>query len=204
MGERVTGGSFDQVVPARGQTAFTMRTGQRLRIEDVEGEQAVDVIFYNLENLNEKFWAAHSAKLNGTIYLTTGHTLYSDLANPMLSFDEDTVGKNDVICGSCSYPLDLLRYGPERAHNGCMENFEEAIEPWGLRRSDIPMCLNVFLDYPVEEGGRVAIDKKAPSQAGDFVTLSAQMNLLVAISNCPQDNNPCNGFNPSPIRVAVQ
>jgi uncharacterized protein YcgI (DUF1989 family) len=174
-----------------------------LHLEDVEGEQAIDVIFYNLENLREKFWAAHSAKLNGTIYLTKGHTLYSDLANPMMKFVEDTVGKNDVICGSCSYQLDLLRYGPERAHRGCMENFEDAIKPWGLQRPDIPMCLNIFLDYPVEEKGHVAIDKKAPSAAGDFVRLSAEMNLLVAISNCPQDNNPCNGFNPTPIRVVV-
>lgn len=193
----------DQIVPARGHTAFPMGQGQLIRIEDMEGRQAIDVIFYNLNKLGEKFWAAHSAKLNGTIYLTTGHVLYSDLANRMATFVEDTVGKNDVICGSCSLELDLLRYGPEKAHAGCMENFEAAIAPWGLKRADIPMCLNVFLDYPVGEGGHVAIDRDAPSRPGDHVTLRAEMDLLVAISNCPQDNNPCNGFNPTPIRVIV-
>jgi urea carboxylase-associated protein 1 len=193
----------DEIVPARGNTGFTMSRGQLLRIEDVEGQQAIDVILYNLHNMAEKFWAAHSAKINGTIYLTTGHVLYSDLANPMATWVEDTVGKNDVICGSCSYELDVLRYGPEKAHPGCMENFEAAIAPWGLKRADIPMCLNVFLDYPVGDDGHVAIDRDAPSRPGDHVTLRADMDLLVAISNCPQDNNPCNGFNPTPIRVIV-
>ena len=193
----------DEIVPARGHTAFAMDRSQLLRIEDVEGQQAIDVIFYNLRDLSEKFWAAHSAKINGTIYLTTGHVLYSDRANPMATFLEDTVGKNDVICGSCSYELDLLRYGPEKAHPGCMENFEAAIAPWELKRADVPMCLNVFLDYPVGETGHVAIDREAPSRPGDHVILRADMELLVAISNCPQDNNPCNGFNPTSIRVTV-
>jgi urea carboxylase-associated protein 1 len=193
----------DEVVPARGYTAFEMERGQELRLEDLEGEQAIDVVFYNRDDLGERFWAAHSAKLNGTIYLTTGHTLYSNLAKPMATFIDDSVGKNDVICGSCSYELDHLRYGAEKAHPGCMENFEAAIKPWGLARADIPLCLNIFLDYPVAADGGVSMDRTAPSRAGDYVLLHAAMDLLVAISNCPQDNNPCTGWNPSPIRVTV-
>jgi uncharacterized protein len=193
----------DEIVPARGHVAFRMRAGQVIRIEDVEGQQAVDFICYNAHNLAEKFWAAHTAKLNATIYITTGHILHSDLANPMMTIVEDTVGVNDIICGSCSFPLDVVRYGPEKANPGCMENFEAAIAPWGLERKDIPMCFNIFLDYPVENEGQVAIDKDAPSKPGDFMDLRAEMDLLVAISNCPQENNPCNGYNPTPIRVAV-
>jgi urea carboxylase-associated protein 1 len=180
-----------------------MSAGQLLRIEDLQGRQAIDLICYNRANLAEKFWAAHSAKLNGTIYLTTGHVLYSDLAAPMMTIVEDTVGVNDVICGSCSAALDGLRYGPDKAVPGCMDNFEAAIEPWGLTRADIPMCFNIFLDYPVEDGGRVAIDKEAPSRAGDHIVLRAEMDLLTVISNCPQENNPCNGYNPTPIRATI-
>ena len=192
----------DEIVPAKGVTAFEIQRGQTLRLEDVEGQQAIDLICYNAEDLAEKFWAAHTAKINGTIYISTGHVLYSDQARPMMTIVEDTVGVNDIICGSCSIALDIVRYG-EKASKGCMDLFEESIRPWGLARKDLPMCFNIFLDYPVEAGGNVAIDKDPVSKAGDHIDLRAEMNLLVSITACPQENNPCNGYNPTPIRVAV-
>lgn len=193
----------DEIVPAKGAAAFEMRRGDTVRIEDVEGSQAIDLICYNLEDLAEKFWAAHTAKINGTIYVTTGHVLYSDRARPMMTIVEDTVGVNDLICGSCSQALDVVRYGEEKASKGCMDLFEDSIRPWGLERKDVPMCFNVFLDYPVEAEGKVAIDKDPVSKPGDHVDLRAEMNLLVSITACPQENNPCNGYKPTPIRVAV-
>jgi urea carboxylase-associated protein 1 len=193
---------LDEVIPAKGHWAREMKTGEVLRITDIEGQQAVDLILYRLDNLDEKFWAAHSAKLNGTIYLSTGHVLYSDQANPMMTILDDTVGVNDVICGSCSSVLDALRYGPDKAPPGCMDNFEAAIKPWGLARKDVPMCFNIFLDYPVEDGGKVGMHD-GPSKPGDHIDLRADMDVLAVISNCPQENNPCNGYNPTPIRVTV-
>lgn len=193
----------DEIVPAKGVTAFELRRGQTVRIEDVEGQQAIDLICYNLDDLAERFWAAHTAKINGTIYVTTGHVLYSDKARPMMTIVEDTVGVNDIICGSCSYALDVVRYGEEKANTGCMDLFEESIRPWGLQRKDIPMCFNIFLDYPVESEGKVAIDKEPVSKPGDHIDLRAEMDLLVSITACPQENNPCNGYNPTPIRVAI-
>lgn len=193
----------DDVIPAKGHWAREMSAGQLLRLEDVEGQQPIDLICYRRDDLQERFWAAHTAKLNGTIFVTAGHVLYSDMANPMMTIVEDSVGINDVICGSCSAALDGVRYGPEEAVPGCMDNFEAAVEPWGLKRQDIPMCFNVFLNYPVGEGGRVAMDQEAPSKAGDHMLLRAEMDLLVVISNCPQENNPCTGFNPTSFRVTV-
>jgi uncharacterized protein len=193
----------DQVIPAKGRWAHGMSAGELLRLEDLEGQQAIDLICYSKDDPSEKFWAAHTAKLNGTIYVSTGHVLYSDKANPMMTIVADSVGVNDVICGSCSAALDEVRYGPEKAVPGCMDNFEAAIEPWGLTRADVPMCFNIFLDYPVGDRGRVAMDREAPSSAGDEMVLRAEMDLLVAISNCPQENNPCTGFNPSPIRATI-
>lgn len=195
--------AHDSVIPARGHWAHEMRRGQSLRIEDLEGQQAIDLICYNRDALDETFWAAHTAKLNGTIYVREGHVLYSSLANPMMTIVEDPVGVNDVICGSCSHALDVVRYGADKAGQGCMDNFEAAIAPWGLARKDIPMCFNIFLRYLVEPDGRVSIDHEPPSRAGDHMLLRAEMDLLVAISNCPQENNPCTGFNPTPIRVTV-
>lgn len=194
----------DEIVPAKGFIAIEAQQGQTVRIEDVEGQQAIDLVCYNLDDLSEKFWAAHTAKINGTIYISKGHVLYSDQARPMLTIVEDTVGVNDIICGSCSYALDLVRYGEDKAYaKGCMDLFEESIRLWGLERKDVPMCFNIFLDYPVEAGGNVAIDKDPVSKPGDHVDLRAEMNLLVSITACPQENNPCNGYNPTPIRVAV-
>ncbi len=194
---------LDEVIPARGNWAKEMKAGQELRIEDLEGSQAVDLICYDMADLNEKFWAAHTAKLNGTIYISTGHILYSDKALPMMTIVEDTVGVNDVICGSCSRALDEVRYGADKAQKGCMDNFEEAIAPWGLERKDVPMCFNIFLRYLVEEGGKVSIDHEPPSKAGDYMVLRAERDLLVAISNCPQENNPCTGYNPTPLGVRI-
>jgi uncharacterized protein YcgI (DUF1989 family) len=193
----------DVVIPAKGHWAREMEIGELLRLEDVEGKQAIDLICYSRVDPREKFWAAHTAKLNGTIYVGEGHVLYSDKAHPMMTIVADSVGVNDVICGSCSAALDEVRYGPDKAVPGCMDNFEKAIEPWGLTRADIPMCFNIFLDYPVGDGGGVAMDREAPSRAGDEMVLRAEMDLLVAISNCPQENNPCTGFNPSPIRATI-
>lgn len=193
----------DDVIPAKGNWARELDAGQLLRLEDLEGQQAIDLLCYRRDDLAERFWAAHTAKLNGTIYITAGHVLYSDRANPMMTIVEDTVGVNDVICGSCSAVLDRARYGPDKAVPGCMDNFEAAIRPWGLEREDVPMCFNIFLNYPVGEAGRVAMDQEAPSRAGDHMLLRAEMDLLVVISNCPQENNPCTGFNPSPIRATV-
>lgn len=193
----------EDVIPARGHWAAEVRAGEVLRIEDIEGAQAVDLVCYDLADLSEKFWAAHTAKLNGTIYVSTGHVLYSDRARPMMTIVEDTVGVNDVICGSCSYSLDVVRYGEPQAARGCMENFEDAVRPWGLARADIPMCFNIFLRYLVEPDGTVSIDHEPPSGPGDHMTLRAERDLLVAISNCPQENNPCTGFNPTPLRVSV-
>jgi uncharacterized protein YcgI (DUF1989 family) len=99
--------------------------------------------------------------------------------------------------------LDEVRYGEEKAQKGCMDNFEEAIQPWGLGREDVPMCFNIFLRYPVEVDGSVSIDQEPPSKAGDFMVLRAETDILVAISNCPQENNPCTGFNPTPLGVRI-
>ena len=180
------------------------RGGARLVIinnEPTEQDDIADLVIRH--DIGEVISSGRTLDYASRIYLTTGDPLYSNRSNVLLRIVEDTVGVNDVICGSCSYALDVVRYGEERAAPGCMENFTAAVEPWGLQRRDIPMCFNIFLRYLVEPDGAVSIDHEPPSRAGDHMTLRAERDLLVAISNCPQENNPCTGFNPTPLRVTV-
>jgi uncharacterized protein YcgI (DUF1989 family) len=186
--------------PAR-SVARTLSRGQTLRITDLEGQQVADVIAFTLPDLTDRLWPSTTIRLNGTVYFTTGHTLYSELSRPLLQIVEDTCGRHDMLAGSCNAEIDLVRYGV-KDHRGCVENFVEAIAPWGLGRSDVPMSFNVFMNCPVEPDGSWSIAEPA-SRAGDYITVRAEADVLVAISNCPQDLNPCNAGELKPLGIAI-
>jgi urea carboxylase-associated protein 1 len=181
--------------------ARALRRGQTLRITDLEGQQVADVIAFTLPDLSDRLWPSTTIRLNGTVYLTTGHALYSELSRPLLTIIEDTCGRHDILAGSCNAEIDKVRYGVDE-HRGCVENFVEAIAPWGLRRTDVPMSFNVFMNCPVEPDGSWSIEEPA-SHAGDYITLRAESDILVAISNCPQDLNPCNAGELKPLGISI-
>ena len=181
--------------------ARTLQRGQTLRITDLEGQQVADVIAFTLPDLTDRLWPSTTIRLNGTVYFTTGHTLYSELSRPLLMITEDSCGRHDMLAGSCSAEIDKIRYGVDD-HRGCVENFVEAIAPWGLRRADVPMSFNVFMNCPVEPDGGWSIVPPA-SCAGDYITLRAELDILVAISNCPQDLNPCNAGELKPLGISI-
>jgi uncharacterized protein YcgI (DUF1989 family) len=188
------------LAPAR-CTARPLRRGQTLRITDLEGQQVADLIAFSLPDLSDRLWPSTTIRLNGTVYFTTGHTLYSELSRPLLRIVEDTCGRHDMLAGSCNAEIDKIRYGVDD-HRGCVENFVEAISPWGLSRTDIPMSFNVFMNCPVEPGGGWSIAEPT-SRAGDYITFRAEADVLVAISNCPQDLNPCNAGELKPLGIAI-
>lgn len=188
------------LAPAR-CVARTLRRGQALRITDLEGQQVADLIAFTWPELSDRLWPSTTIRLNGTVYFTTGHTLYSELSRPLLTIVEDTCGRHDMLAGSCNAEIDKIRYGVDD-HRGCVENFVEALAPWGLGRADVPMSFNVFMNCPVEPDGSWSIEEPA-SRAGDYVTLRAESDILVAISNCPQDLNPCNAGELKPLGVAI-
>jgi uncharacterized protein len=181
--------------------ARPLRAGQTLRITDLEGQQVADLIAFALPDLTDRLWPSTTIRLNGTVYFTTGDTLYSELSRPLLAIVEDTCGRHDMLAGSCNAEIDQVRYGVED-HRGCVENFVEAIAPWGLGRSDVPMSFNVFMNCPIEPDGSWSIAEPA-SRAGDYVTLRAEADILVAISNCPQDLNPCNAGELKPLGITI-
>ncbi len=192
----------DRIIPPDGHWGRVLRHGQILRIIDLEGKQAVDFLCYNAEDPTERYNAPDTMKYAGTIFLTEGHGIYSDMGRRLFTIVEDTCGRHDTIGGCCSAQSNEIRYGVKDTPN-CRQNFLRALAPFGLGKKDIVANLNWFMNVPVGLDGAMAI-AEGLSKPGDYVDLRAEMDVLAVISNCPQTRNPCNGFNPTPIRVIVR
>jgi urea carboxylase-associated protein 1 len=191
----------DRVVPAGGEWSSVVPAGHVLRIVDLEGRQAVDFLCYSAADPSERYNAADTMKYAGTVFLTTGHGLYSGLGRQLFTIVADTCGRHDTIGGCCSAESNRLRYGVENTPN-CRDNFLKALVRFGLGRKDIVANVNWFMNVPVEADGRMGI-VDGWSKAGDYVDLRAETDVLVAISNCPQIYNPCNGGRPTPIGLVT-
>ncbi len=190
-----------EIVPAGAPWCGIVPRGRILRITDLHGRQAVDFLCYNAAEPEERYHAPNTMKAAGTIFLTTGHVLYSDIARPIFTIVEDQFGGHDTIGGCCSAPSNRMLYGVEDCP-GCRENFLHALARHGLGRRDIVPNVNFFMRVPVDANGSAAI-AHGVSPPGCEVALRAEMDALAVISNCPQVNNPCNGHNPTPIRVQI-
>lgn len=189
----------DRVIEAGGYWSGHLRLDEHLRIIDLEGRQAVDFLCYDAADTTDRYNAANTIKVNGSIFLGRDTVFYSDAGKRMLTIIEDTVGFHDTIGGCCSTPMNYLRYGIKDTPS-CFNNFSRALAEHGLGRHDIVANVNFFMYVPVFPSGSTAIVEGA-SEPGDYVDLRADMDLLCAISNCPQIYNPCNGWTPSPIRL---
>lgn len=192
---------FETTLPPRGKIGREIERGQIMRVVDLEGRQVGDLVAFNRANLAEKFWISNTVRLNGTVFVTTGHVLYSELSNPMFTITADTCGRHDLLAGSCNAEIDKVRYGVD-AHYGCVENFIAALAPYGVERKDVPMSLNLFMNCPVDASGAWTIATPI-SKPGDYVDLRAEMDCVVALSNCPQDLNPCNDGQLKPLQFTV-
>ena len=192
----------DRVVPAGEPWARVLTTGQTLRIVDLEGRQAVDFLCYNAANPEERYNAADTMKYAKTIFLTRGHGIYSDCGRRLLTIVEDTCGRHDTIGGCCSAESNEVRYGVKSTPS-CRQNFLRALAPFSLGKKDIVANVNWFMNVPVGLDGAMGI-VDGLSKPGDHVELRAEMDVLAVISNCPQTRNPCNGFDPTSIRIIVR
>jgi uncharacterized protein len=193
----------DEVVPARAPWSRVIRAGERLSIVDLEGNQAVDFLCYNAADLDERYSYAETIVAQGNIFLTTGTVLLSNEGNPLMTVVADTCGRHDTIGGACSCESNTVRYGHHTKHqHACVENFLLALAPFGRGKRDMVSNINWFMNVPVLPDGTLGI-VDGISAPGKYLGLRAEMDVLAVISNCPQINNPCNGFNPTPIRVTV-
>ncbi len=194
---------LDQVVPARAPWTAVVRTGQTLRIVDLEGNQAVDFLMYALEDDAERYSAQDTIAAQGNIFLRTGSVLLSNEGRPMAVVAGTSVEYHDTIGGACSCESNTLRYGHHtKSQHACVENFLQGNARWGRGKRDMVSNINWFMNVPVESDGSLGI-VDGISAAGLYVDIQAEMDLVVVVSNCPQINNPCNGFNPTPVRMVI-
>lgn len=191
-----------RTIEAGGRFSTRLETGDRLRIVDLEGQQAVDFLAYSASLPADRYNAANTMKLNGSIYLGKGAKLYSDRAEAMLTIVEDTVGRHDTIGGCCSGWSNLARYGVADTPS-CHANFVAELARWSLSPADIAANVNFFMYVPVKEDGSMAIEPGL-SKPGDHVELRAEMPVIAVLSNCPQRHNPAAGFGPTPIEIVVE
>lgn len=191
----------DEILPVAGHAGVELREGQTLRIVDLEGKQVPDLVCFNLADPGERLSTNNSRLVQKRWLLTTGDALYSDEGRPMLRIAEDTVGIHHASAGCCNEPANYLRYGVRGTPN-CLDNLAAASAPLGLTKKQIPGAFCPFMNVVQHPDGGYEIQEPT-SRPGDHIDLTAEMDLFVAISNCPQDKNPCNGFNPTPLRLVV-
>jgi len=189
------------VIPARGYDAFTMKRGQVLRFVDIEGKQVPDVVCFNEHDLTEELNLGNSLLLNKRREFRTGDVLYSVVCTPMMTIVGYSNGESYSYGPMCSEELNRIRYGVPNTPN-CRDNFAAALKPWGFERRRIPNAFVPFMRVEVEADGTMEI-KEPTSQPGDYYDLRAEMDLLVGVSNCPQERNPCNGWNPTPTGMII-
>lgn len=183
-----------------------LNAGQTLRILDLEGNQAADTLFFSAANPAERYSATDTIREQGNVFLTTGSLLRSNDNNPMLEIVADTCGRHDTVGGACATESNTVRYDLEkRCMHACRDSWMLAIAEhpeYGIHKRDITHNINFFMNVPVTpEGGLTFAD--GISAPGKYVEMTALMDVIVLVSNCPQLNNPCNGYNPTPIELLV-
>jgi urea carboxylase-associated protein 1 len=191
--------------PAGEPILFEVKAGQTLRIVDLEGNQAADVIFYNRHDNAEHYSATETMLRQGGIYLTTGSVLYSNDGRAMLTIVADTCGRHDTLGGACAAESNTVRYALQKKYmHSCRDNYLIALQhaDIGLTKRDLVPNINFFMNVPVTADGDLTF-ADGVSGPGKYVEMQAAMDLWVLISNCPQLNNPCNAYNPTPTRLLI-
>ena len=197
---------FRQVIPAGDYWIDTVKTGQTLRIVDVEGNQAADTLFFNAADVAERYSAVDTIREQRNVYLSCGSKLLSTAGNLMAQIVADTVGRHDTLGGACAAESNTVRYALEkRTMHACRDSYLLAVaqhDRLGLGKRDLSHNINFFMNVPVTtDGGLTFAD--GLSGPGQYVELRAAMDIIVLISNCPQLNNPCNAYNPTPFEVLI-
>jgi uncharacterized protein len=180
--------------------------GETFRIVDLEGNQAADTLFFNADDPAERYSMADTVRAQRNLYLGTGTTLVSNDGNAMLEITADTVGRHDTLGGACATESNTVRYALEKkTMHACRDSYLLAVtenEEFGLSKRDITHNINFFMNVPVTPDGGLTFEDGV-SAPGKYVEMRARMDVIVLISNCPQLNNPCNAYNPTPIEVLV-
>jgi urea carboxylase-associated protein 1 len=179
----------------------TIPAGSSFRIVDLHGNQAADTLFYDAADLANRYSAMDTIREQGSAYLTTGSRLLSANLDPLVTITADTCGRHDTLGGACSQESNVVRYGESTRHqHACRETFLRYGAQVGIGARDLGHNINFFMNVPLtEDGGLTFAD--GLSAPGKYVEVRAERDVLVLISNCPQLNNPCNGWDPTPVQL---
>ncbi|MBW9055874.1 urea amidolyase associated protein UAAP2 [Rhizobium mesosinicum] len=193
----------DHFIAAEAPWSGIVRKGQTIRIEDSFGQQAIDTLFYRADDFSERYSNQDTMRMQGAAYIGVGTKIMSNESNVMLTMTADSCGRHDTSAGACSCESNTVRFGHGTKYlHACRDNFVLEVSKHGMSKRDIVPNINFFMNVPIKPNGEMTI-VDGISAPGDYVELLAEMDVLCVISNCPQINNPCNGFDPTPIRVLI-
>jgi len=197
---------YREIVPAGDYLMRTVNTGQVVRILDIEGNQAADTLFYSATDPTERYSSMDTIREQGNVYLSAGTVLMSNECNPMLEIVADTCGRHDTLGGACATESNTVRYALEKkCMHACRDSWMLAVaenEQFQMSKRDITHNINFFMNVPITPEGGLTFEDGI-SAPGKYVELQAKMDVIVLISNCPQLNNPCNGYNPTPVELLI-
>ena len=196
---------YRHVINAGDPWMYEIKKGQYFRIVDLHGNQAVDTLFYNAHDYSERYSAQDTIQQQRNIYLTTGTKLMSTAGTVLLTIVADTCGRHDTLGGACANESNMVRYAIEKRHmHACRSSFLKAVMEWdhGMSKRDITSNINFFMNVPVTTEGKLTFEDGI-SEPGKYVEMRAETGVLALISNCPQLNNPCNAYNPTPVEVLI-
>ena len=197
---------FSEIVEAGQHFIREIKKGQTVRIVDVEGNEAADTLFFNARDPSEHYSAIETVRAQQNIYLTTGTDIVSNLGSTMLKITADTCTRHDTLGGACASESNTVRYSLERREmHSCRDNWMlccARFPEFGITKRDIAHNINFFMNVPATPAGELDFTDGV-SGPGKYVELVAKMDTIILISNCPQLNNPCSGYAPTPLEVLV-
>ena len=196
---------YTKVVKAGDHWMHRVEKGQVKRLLDLEGNQAADTLFYNADDPADRYSASDTIQKQRRLYLTTGSELISNRGTHLLTITADTCGRHDTLGGACSRESNTMRYALNKEHmHACRDSFLRGVQSWSpeLGKRDVTCNINFFMNVPVTPAGKLTFEDGI-SAPGRYVEMKAETNVLCLISNCPQLNNPCNAYNPTPVQVFI-
>ena len=197
---------YDERIGAGLGWMHELKKGQSFRIVDLEGNQAVDTTFYDAHNTEDHYGAIPTITAQKNIYLTTGSILRAESGKPLLEITADMTGRHDTLGGACSSQSNTVRYSRDKRYmQSCRDDFMLQLaenERFGIKKRDLAPNINFFMNVPVTEAGGLKFDDGV-SSPGKYVEMKALADVVILISNCPQLNNPCNAYNPTPVRLLI-
>ena len=197
--------TFEATIFAGDHWMREIPAGATLRIVDLEGNQAADTLFYNAADLEDRYCPAATIRRSGNVYLRAGTGLYSLDGTLLLTITADTCGRHDTVGGACSRESNTMRYSHEKeSMHACRDSFLEGVEGWGggMGKADVGPNINFFMNVPITPDGKLNFEDGI-SAPGRYVELRAATDVICLISNCPQLNNPCNAYNPTPVGILI-